>query len=227
MRPHTLLNVATSIDGKITTQARDLHAFGGDEDQDLVEELRASADAVMIGAGTLRDEDPLLTIRSRNRIENRQRKTRSAQPHAVVVSRSLDFPVETSRFFACSETRKFVFTAEDARTARLNVIRRYAEVIQVPATGSSGLDLAAVSSRLAALGVKRLLLEGGGTLNFAMIAAGLVDEFYLTLCPIVIGGDHAPTAFDGPGFASGGIRKLKLLSVRQGKAGRVFLHYKS
>src|SRR6185503_17261364 len=135
MRPHTLLNVATSINGKITTPTRDLHAFGGDEDQDLLEELRASADAVMIGAGTLRDEDPLLTIRTTGRIEKRRRENRPAQPHAVVVSSSLDFPVETSRFFTRADVRKFVCTADDVGAARVKLIRRFAEVIEVPRIG--------------------------------------------------------------------------------------------
>ena len=227
MRPHTLLNVATSIDGKVTTQARDLHAFGGDEDQELMEELRTSVDAVMIGAGTVRDEDPLLTVRSRQNIERRRRENRSDQPHAIVVSASLDFPLKTSRFFASAGVRKFVCTANDAPLARINFIRRYAEVIQAPRLNPAALDLAAISSQLATVGIKRLLLEGGGTLNFAMIAAGLVDEIYLTICPMVIGGSRAPTSFDGIGFGRETIRALQLFSVRQGKYGRVFLRYTS
>ena len=227
MRPHTVLNIAISIDGKVTTRDRKFHAFGGEEDQDLMEKLRASADAVMIGAGTLRDEDPLLTIRTTRRIKKRLREKRSAQPHAVVVSRSLDFPLESSRFFACADARRFVCTGKDAPSARVAAIRPYAEVVQVPVTGKSGLDLRTVAQRLAARGIERLLLEGGGHLNFEMMAAGLVDECYVTLCPFVIGGDGAPTAFDGLGFDASGVRELKLSSARRGQAGRVFLHYKA
>jgi riboflavin-specific deaminase-like protein len=225
MKPHTLLNVATSIDGKITTGARDFHKFGGDEDRDFMETLRASADAVIVGAGTLRDEDPLLTIRSPEKIKKRQRENRPAQPRSVIVSRSLDFPIENSRFFACRETEKIVCTGDDAPKARVKTVGRYAEIIKVRTTGSSGIDLVAAMSRLSEFGVKRLLLEGGGTLNFAMIAAGLVDEIHVTLCPIVIGGDDAPSAFGGAGFSAGSVRGLRLHSLREGKGGRVFLHY--
>src|SRR5690349_16636095 len=100
MRPYVVLNAAISIDGKLSTAGRDYHGFGGEEDADLMDELRSEADAVMIGAGTLRAEDPLLTVRNPERIRRRIEAGRTRQPHAVVVSRSLSFPVQNSRFFS-------------------------------------------------------------------------------------------------------------------------------
>ena len=191
MRPFVFMNAATSIDGKLTTAARDLHGFGGPEDRALMEDLRAEADAVMIGAGTLREEDPPLLVRAAEKVDRRRDAGKPDQPDGVVVSRSLDFRVAGSRFF------------------------------QTP----DGLDLERAVAALGELGVRHLLLEGGGVLNFAMLAAGLVDRIHLTLCPLVFGGDDAPTAFGGTGFAGASVRPLTLQSVRQGASGRLFLTY--
>ena len=73
--------------------------------------------------------------------------------------------------------------------------------------------------------MSRLLLEGGGELNFSMIQAGLIDEIYLTVCPFIFGGRTAPTAFDGVGFVHNHACKLALKSYRPSATGELFLHY--
>lgn len=222
---HTFINVATSIDGKLTTQDRELHAFGGDEDRSLMEDLRADADAVMIGAGTLREEDPLLIIRDPSKVARRIGSGHNPQPIAVIVSNSLDFPVEGSKFFEYPGRDRFVFTSHEAPSDRFALVSQRARVFQGPTDPESGLDLHWILEQLAENGVSRLLLEGGGALNFAMMAAGLVDEIYHTLCPFVFGGDKAPTSFGGHGFPAKEIHELELKSLRQGASGRLFLRY--
>ena len=84
----------------------------------------------------------------------------------------------------------------------------------------------AVSEKLYQMGARKLLLEGGGTLNFAMLKQGLVDELYLTLCPLIFGGDSATTAVGGAGFAFDQVRQLELLELKQGSNDRIYLRYR-
>lgn len=226
MRPFTYLNLAISVDGKITTADRKLHGFGGPEDRDLMDELRARADAVMIGAATLREEDPPLLVTSPDRLQKRADQGLSPQPCNVIISRSLDLPnVETSRFFQTGGFRKIIFTSEMQSTQKKSRFQPYADVFYVP-EASDGINLKAVNEKLYQMGVKNLLLEGGGTLNFAMLRDGLVDELYITLCPLVFGGSTAPTAFSGAGFNFNQVPELKLIELRTGANDRIFLNYR-
>ena len=226
MRPFTYINLAISIDGKLTTADRKLHGFGGPEDRDLMDELRSRADAVMIGAATLREEDPLLWVRSPERLVVRAEQGREPQPWNVIISRSLDLPLlEGSKFFKTPGFRRLVFTGMNHSEEQLAEIRKLAEVYCV-ADVDQGIDLLAVSEKLYQMGARKLLLEGGGTLNFAMLKQGLVDELYLTLCPLIFGGDLATTAVGGAGFAFDQVPQLELLELKQGSNDRLYLRYR-
>lgn len=226
MRPFTYLNLAISVDGKITTADRKLHGFGGPEDRDLMDELRARADAVMIGASTLREEDPPLLVTSPERLEQRRGDGLSPQPWNVIISRSLDLPAfESSRFFQTGGFRKIIFTSEMQSPENIARLQPFADVACVPEV-ANGIDLKAVSEKLSRMGVKNLLLEGGGTLNFAMLRDGLVDELNITLCPLVFGGATAPTAFSGDGFNFNQVPELKLVELKTGACDRLFLKYR-
>ena len=224
-RPFTFGNLAISLDGRISTADRALHGFGGREDRDLMEELRSQADAVMIGAATVRDENPRLRLSSQKWIEARRLAGRTSQPRSIVVSRSLDFPWHERELFRASESRPLVITHSDHPGQLLADLRTVADLVLVPVSGH-GVDLAIAMDRVHQLGVDQLLLEGGGELNFAMLAAGLVDEFHLTLCPLVFGGRNAPGAFSGSGFVAGDQALLSLVSLRQGADDRLFLRYR-
>jgi riboflavin-specific deaminase-like protein len=224
-RPFTYGNLAISLDGRISTADRALHGFGGAEDRDLMEELRSRADAVMIGAATVRDENPRLRVCSPQWLEARWLAGRSRQPRAIVVSRSLDFPWHERELFQNSEIRPLVITHPEHPDSVLCDLRTVADLILVPTT-DQGVDLPLAMEELSGLGIDQLLLEGGGELNFAMLSAGLVDEFHLTLCPLVFGGRTAPGAFSGTGFAAGHQALLALASLREGEDDRLFLRYR-
>lgn len=225
-RPHVFINMASSIDGKITTRDREDFSLGSDDDRAMMELLRERADAVLIGAGTVRDEDPPILIR--NSVRKRRRIAAKGAPHPLnaVVSSSLDFKVKGSDFFSCEETRRVVYTRTGADEERAAEVAARAELVKVASDSDGRPDLRAILEDLHRRGVRELLLEGGGTLNFAMLSAGYVDEVFLTLCPMIIGGKEAPTTFGGEGFVRKGIRNLVLVSSRVNKHGELFLHYR-
>ena len=128
-------------------------------------------------------------------------------------------------FFLNPETEKLVFTTERTPRALIEAAAGLAKVEVVPLDPSGRVDLVEVVRRLVPLGVRHLLLEGGGELNFSMLRAGLVDEVYLTVCPFLFGGRTAPTPLDGEGFPRDRVRKLALKSHRVGTRGEVFLRY--
>jgi 5-amino-6-(5-phosphoribosylamino)uracil reductase len=224
-RPFVTLNVAESADGKLAPIDGGKINFGSAEDRAQMEELRAVADGVLIGAGTLRAEDPPLIIRDPAVRDRRTTAKGSPHPLNIAVCSTLPENPAGMNFFRSPDTEKLVFTTERTPSALREDAGRYARIKVVPLDSSGRVDLAEVLHMLPALGVSHLLLEGGGELNFSMLEAGLVDEIYLTVCPFVFGGRTAPTSFDGPGFTREHVRKLALKSHRLSASGEVFLHY--
>ena len=224
-RPFVTLNVAESADGKLAPIDGGKINFGSAEDRAQMEELRAVADGVLIGAGTLRAEDPPLIIRD-SAVRDRRIATKgSPHPWNIAVCSILPENPAGMNFFRSPDTEKLVFTTERTAPALREAAGRYARIEVIPSDGSGRGDLVELLRKLPPLGVSHLLLEGGGELNFSMLQAGLIDEIYLTVCPFVFGGRTAPTAFDGLGFTREHVRKLALKSHRQSASGEMFLHY--
>ena len=220
-RPHILLNYAMSLDGKISTEHRDPVLFTSKIDRGLMDEIRADVDAVLIGAGTLRAEEPPVRIRSARRRDERARTGKSPHPVSVILSRTMLLPVE-GRYWKDDQVERIIATTNQAPDERILPFKDKAEVIR---SGRHAVDLGELCRLLYDRGISRLLVEGGGEVNMAFWEAGLVDEVYLTLCPVVIGGRNAPTAADGTGFTLDSIRKLRLIESRR-VGQELFLRYR-
>lgn len=210
-RPYILLNYALSLDGKISTETRDPVRFTSRTDRGLMDEIRADADAVLIGAATLRAEDPPVRIQAARRRDERTRRGKPPHPVSIVLSRSLRLPSE-GRFWKDDRVERIVATTEQTPAELTLPFEDKAEVIRA---GRTSVDLVELCRVLSERGIGRLLVEGGGEVNMAFWEAGLVDEVYLTLCPVVIGGRNAPTAADGAGFEADRLRNLRLLESRR------------
>jgi 5-amino-6-(5-phosphoribosylamino)uracil reductase len=224
-RPYVTMNVAESADGKLAPVGGGKVNFGSLEDRALMEALRSEADGVLIGGGTLRTEDPPLIIRDPEVRRNRVADKGSPHPRNITVCSVLPERLADMRFFRAPETEKVVFTTARTPPALRDAAAQYARVEVVPADSEGRVDLVEVLRRLLLLGVRSLLLEGGGELNFSMLQAGLIDELYVTVCPFVFGGRTAPTSFDGAGFTRDQIRRLALKGHRFSSTGEVFLRY--
>jgi 2,5-diamino-6-(ribosylamino)-4(3H)-pyrimidinone 5'-phosphate reductase len=219
-RSHVIVNMAVSVDGRINSRRRERFALGGPHDRRLMDVLRARADAVIIGAGTVRHDGHPMLIRYADLRAQRLARRRTPHPVNVVLSRDLDLPLRP--FFASDETRRIVFTTRGAPRARVRRFARVAEVVVLPgASPSPKLVVNALRER----GLHRLILEGGGEIHFAFAKAGLVDEWYVTLTPRLIGGRTAPSFLDGEGFLKRDHLELRLVSQRR-VGDEIFLRYR-
>ena len=196
MRPYVIVNVAVSADGKLSTRERRQVKISGKEDFERVDELKAGCDAIMVGIGTVLADDPSLTIKSPDRIAERVRQGRPEHPIRIVVDSRARTPPD-AKILHKGPGRRVIAISESAPEIRRDALRPHAEII---ATGDTEVSLPAFMEHLSRMGVNRLMVEGGGTLIWGMMSAGLVDELSMFIGNMIIGGKDAPTIADGVGF---------------------------
>jgi riboflavin-specific deaminase-like protein len=186
-RPYLVLNMVSSLDGKATIDWR-TKGLSTDLDRQLFHQLRTQADAIMVGAGTVRAERYGRMAKSDELRDARERDGLARDPLAVVVSARLDLPADLPLLNE-PEQRVVIATGSDASLPDLG------EQIAYERTGE---DLPLLMARLRAEhGVRSIVCEGGPTLNSHLLAAGLVDELWLTLNPKLAGGAAAFTIVAG------------------------------
>jgi 2,5-diamino-6-(ribosylamino)-4(3H)-pyrimidinone 5'-phosphate reductase len=219
-RPYVLINVAASVDGKIDSVERRGAAMSSERDRARVDVLRASVDAVMVGGRTLLQEDPRLTVRSAELRAERAARGEPENPAKVGVVSRPDLRPDC-RFLSVGPARIVLFTsAPESESGWLR--DRH---VEVHTSGDSRVDLAWALEKLADLGIRRLLVEGGGTLNFELLRLGLVDEVRVFIAPLVLGGASAPTLADGVGLVRDQAIKLRPAEVEQWEDGGLLLRY--
>ena len=194
--PFIFINSAMSADGKISTRKRKQVRISGALDFERVDILKASSDAVMVGIGTVLSDDPSLTVKSDERKRQRIESGKDENPVRIVVDSHARTPLDAD-ILKKGKGQRIIAVSDAAPAKRVTELSRYARIIT---TGSEQVDLAKLMSILKDMGIERLMVEGGATLNWALIAAGLVDEIYTFVGNIVIGGTTAPTLADGCGF---------------------------
>jgi riboflavin-specific deaminase-like protein len=186
-RPYLVLNMVSTLDGKATIDWR-TRGLSSDVDRALFHELRTQPDAVMVGAGTARVERYGRILQREELRDKRTRQGLDPDPLAVVVSARLDLPADLP-LLQEPEQRVVLATASDAE---LRGVTAQVEYLRI------GDDLAVLAARLREdFGVRSVLCEGGPTLNSHLLAAGLVDELFLTLSPKLTGGAAALTIVAG------------------------------
>jgi riboflavin-specific deaminase-like protein len=215
-----------SCDGKISTSTRARVQLGSAADRRLLERLRGDADAAIIGAGTLRFEDPALVLRDPALAEARLSRTGARHPVNVVVCTALDFTAESLAFFHEAGVRRLVYTTRRAPAPALERTARYAEVVCVGTDSNGRVALPEVMTDLVGRGAGHVLLEGGGALNFSMFNDDLVDECWLTICPLIVGGRASPTVADGRGFGEDAFRRATLIEHSVSAAGELMCRYR-
>ncbi|MFE5815737.1 dihydrofolate reductase family protein [Streptomyces sp. NPDC056479] len=204
--PYVLLSAAVSLDGYLDDTTPDRLLLSGPADFDRVDEVRASVDAILIGAGTIRADNPRLLVNSAERRAARVAAGKPEYPLKVTVSASGE--LDPAANFWHTGGDKIVYTT-DKGAERL---RRAPVEADVVALGEE-LDWRGLLAHLRAVrGVERLMVEGGGTIHTQLIRQGLADELQLVLAPLFVGDARAPRLF-GPGGYQGG--RLRLVETRR------------
>jgi diaminohydroxyphosphoribosylaminopyrimidine deaminase/5-amino-6-(5-phosphoribosylamino)uracil reductase len=183
-RPHVTLKLATSLDGRIAAPGGESRWITGETARAEVQRMRASVAAVMIGAQTARVDNPSLLARTDPPPER--------QPARVVLSSRFDIPFESRLFADLSMSPLIIFGAAGGSPARQAILEGAGARIEHVAARDGGVDPGAALERLAELGLGSVLVEGGGRLAAALIAANLVDRLEWMRAPIVLGGDSRP-----------------------------------
>lgn len=222
-RPFVAVDMAMTLDGKVVAGGPPGQALSGSRgDRRVLEELRAAADAVVMGAGTVRASDPVLQLRSPDLLAGRSERRQAPQPLCVVVTKSGHLNPE-SRMFHVHPERTVVLTSQAGEAALRPLVP---PSVRVAALSAGTLDPAAIL-RFAAgdLGVQTLLLEGGPTLTAAFLEAGCIDELFITVAPLVRGGKDELTLVEGNPFPAGTLPRLQLLEMREDRS-ELYLRYR-
>jgi 2,5-diamino-6-(ribosylamino)-4(3H)-pyrimidinone 5'-phosphate reductase len=223
IRPYVFINVAASADGKTDTFERRGAAISSAADRARVDGLRAAADAVMVGGRTLLAEDPKLTVKSASLQAGRAAKGLPENPMKVGIVSRADLKLDGD-FVRAGPARRVIFTT--AQTTARQAQALSALGVEVYVMGEKRVDLPKALETLKSLGVERLMVEGGGTLNFELLRLGLVDELTIYVAPLIFGGDSAPTMAAGDGLARSAAIPLKLADVRVAdETGGVLIRY--
>ena len=211
-RPFVLVNMAMTVDGKITSARRDYPRFTSGYDRTNMDRLRAEADAILVGAGTIRADNPSLRVRDEAMRKHRGALGKPPGPHRVLVSRSAQVDPHSRFFDEPGGGDRIVATIEEVADERLAPLSGRAEIWKL---GREHVDLVELLRRLARHGVERLLVEGGGELNWGLLRDDLVDELHVTITPSLLGGRDAPTLLEGDGLSMKSRRRLRLIEMRR------------
>ncbi len=188
-RPYVALKMATSLDGAVATRPGVQERLGSEAEQHYVRELRTAYDAVMVGAGTVRVDDPRLTVRpAHDRV----------RPYARIVACGSDTVSARSRVFAEQQGyAKTIVLAPAGLRARFDELREVAEVIEVGTDDAAALDLSLALQALRARGVFSVLCEGGPKLGASLLGGDLVDRIYWAIAPRFLNGTTSVPVLSG------------------------------
>jgi 5-amino-6-(5-phosphoribosylamino)uracil reductase len=209
-RPYVLLSCATSIDGYLDDATDQRLLLSNDEDFDRVDALRAGCDAILVGANTIRLDNPRLMVRSQQRRAGRVARGLPASPAKVTMMGRGDLD-PGARFFTAGDADKIVYCA----TAAVEKTRERLDGVAIVVDGGEPVDPERALADLAARGVRRLMVEGGGTMHTQFLAAGLADELHLVIAPFFVGDCRAPRFVGDGQFPWHPGHRARVVEVRQ------------
>ncbi|MET7780389.1 dihydrofolate reductase family protein [Streptomyces mirabilis] len=207
-RPYVLLSAATSVDGYLDDTSPDRLRLSNAADFDRVDQVRAESDAILIGANTMRRDNPRLLVNSEERRAKRIADGRSEYPLKVTVTASGDLSSDLN--FWHHGGSKLVVTVDSAVEKVRATLGDLADVVSV----GPELDWGRALDELGRRGVGRLMVEGGGTIHTQLMSQGLADEVHLAIAPLLVGQPEAARFLGAADYPGGSTARMKVLEVR-------------
>jgi len=218
-----IMNGAMTVDGKIATASGD-SKISSKEDLVRVHKLRANVDAIVVGISTILADDPQLTVRL----------VKGNNPTRVIVDSKGRIPIDSQIIRMASKIKTIVAVTDQAPEEKILKLEDMGAQVLVISEGKRGesaavphgVNLKELFRKLEKMRFKRILVEGGGELNWSLLRLGLVDNLTVTIAPTIAGGRLATTLVEGDGFdeIAQSIR-LKLDKVELKKTGELLLQY--
>jgi len=209
-RPYVLLSCAVSLDGYLDDASDTRLVLSCAEDLDRVDELRALSDAILVGAGTIRADNPRLLLHSQARREARISRGTRPDPVRITLTTTGDLD-PAARIFTTGAAPRLVYVASPALAAVRDRLGASAEVVDA----GDPADLASVLADLASRGIGRLMVEGGRRVLTQFLIAGLADELRLAIAPFFVGDSRAPRFVSDGSFPWNRANPARLVEVTQ------------
>lgn len=213
---YVILNAAMSIDGKISSRSND-SSFSSKMDLVRVHKLRASVDGIVIGISTVLEDNPMLNVRYFS--------TRTKNPARIIIDSKARIPLNTRIIRSSMEIQTIIAATDKASSKKIKELEKAGA--RVLFSGKGKVDIKNLFEVLESLDIKKILVEGGGEINWSVLKLGLANELIVTISPVVIGGRNAKTLVEGEGIANitNGIKMKLSKTVIQNK-NEIVLYYK-
>jgi 2,5-diamino-6-(ribosylamino)-4(3H)-pyrimidinone 5'-phosphate reductase len=213
---YVILNAAMSIDGKISSRSND-SSFSSKLDLVRVHKLRAAVDGIVIGISTVLEDNPMLNVRYFS--------TGTKNPARIIIDSKARIPLNSRIIRSSKKIQTIIAATHNASSKKIKELEKVGA--QVLFSGKGKVNIENLFQVLERLGFKKILVEGGGEINWSVLKLGLVDELIVTISPVVIGGRDAKTLVEGEGITNitNGIKMKLSKTVIQNK-NEIVLYYK-
>ncbi len=200
-RPYVILSAATSLDGKIATKSGDSR-FSSGKDKTRVYRLRAAVDAILVGKNTVKRDDPILTVH----------QVKGKNPIRIILDSRATISTKSRIIKTCNKIPTIIAVSKKAPNKNLENLRKFP--LKIIVSGNNIVNIKKLLKTLWKLKIRKILVEGGGTVNWEFVKQNLFDEIIVTITPFLVGGKDAVSIIEGKGFSKiAKSRKLKLEKI--------------
>lgn len=209
-RPYTILSCSISLDGYLGGATEERLVLSNQADLDRVDEVRADCDAILVGAATVRSDNPRLLVRCPRLREQRRMRGLSESPTKVTVTQHARLDA-CSNFFATGDTEKIVYCSSPSVPWARGRLSAVATVVD----GGRQMEVGRLAEDLYGRGVRRLMVEGGGRVHTQFLTSGTADELHLVVAPFFVGSSRARRFVGDGAFPWDADHRARLAETRQ------------